>query len=165
MLSRAEEALATERAYRSLPAAFGPQEEGLHVLGSMIDRPKKYQEKMLGQELSILAKLWAIAGSAQAEDIQGPLAHDLAVVDIGAGNGCLALLAALVLGGFAVLVDHTLPPPELRVEDKVPEQYRARIVRITADVATLDAAKDLEAQLLPHGIRRAVIIAKHLCGP
>ena len=63
-----------------------------------------YQEKMLGQELSILAKLWAIAGSAQAEDIQGPLAHDLAVVDIGAGNGCLALLAALVLGGFAVLV-------------------------------------------------------------
>merc|ERR1712136_246751 len=49
---------------------------------------------------SLLGKVWAIAGGGGA---------DLAVVDIGAGNGCLALIAYLALDAQAVLVDHTLP--------------------------------------------------------
>jgi len=57
-----------------------------------------------------------------------------------------------------------LPPAELRVEEKVPEVYRDRILRITGDVADLDAAKDVEPLLASRGISSAIVIAKHLCG-
>jgi len=70
-------------------------------------------------------------------------------------------LAAIMLGGQAVLIDHTLPPAELRVEDKVPEALRSRILRITGDVADLDAAKDVEPLLASRGISSAIVIAKH----
>jgi hypothetical protein len=164
-LSAAEGVLASEKPYRSLPEAFGPQ-HGLEVLGSLIDRPPKYQEKMLGQELSLIAKLWAIAVSSTSGATEGKpaLTSDIAIIDIGAGNGCLAFLAALILGGHAVLIDHTLPPATLRVEEKLPEQYAGRIIRITADIASLDASINLEPVLMKHGIRRAIVIAKHLCG-
>lgn len=157
-LEAAAAALKTTTPYRSLPKDYGPP-EGLEVLRAMIDRPAKYQEKMLGQELSILAKVWALAGEAEGEDAGG-----LAIVDIGAGNGSLALLAAVLLDAHAVLIDHTLPPPPLRVEDKVPEPYRSRILRVNGDVAELEATRDLEPLLERHGVKRAIVIAKHLCG-
>eukprot|EP00747_Dinoflagellata_sp_TGD_P201165 gnl/TRDRNA2_/TRDRNA2_74638_c1_seq1.p1 gnl/TRDRNA2_/TRDRNA2_74638_c1~~gnl/TRDRNA2_/TRDRNA2_74638_c1_seq1.p1 ORF type:complete len:320 (+),score=37.96 gnl/TRDRNA2_/TRDRNA2_74638_c1_seq1:1-960(+) len=125
----------------------------------MLDRSPKYQAKFLAQELSLMAKVWSLAGPPGPDDKGG-----LAVVDIGAGNGCLALLTASLLGAYAVLVDHTLPPDELRVECKVPDCYRRRILRITGDVADLDVRRDLESLLERHKIRRAVVVAKHLCG-
>jgi len=81
--------------YRALPRAFHSQ--GLDVLATMVHRSSKYQDKFLPQELSLLGKVWAIAGGDGA---------DLAVVDIGAGNGCLALIASLALDAQAILVDH-----------------------------------------------------------
>lgn len=154
--------------YRELPESFGPG-EGVPVLGNMIDRPPKYQEKYLAQELSLLAKVWALAGGddASGAGLAGaapPTEGALAVVDIGAGNGCLALLTALVLGGYAVLIDHTLPPEELRVEAKVPEPYRSRVLRVTGDVKDVDVARDLAPLLRRHSVTRAVVVAKHLCG-
>ncbi|CAK9106935.1 unnamed protein product [Durusdinium trenchii] len=143
--------------YRRLPQIFAPQ-EGLEILSSMIDRPPKYQEKYLAQEWSILAKVWALAPNL------GPRSGGLAVVDIGAGNGSLALLAGLLLGGHAVLIDHTLPPEPMRVEARLPEQYRDRILRVTGDVGDLDASREIEPILEKHGIRQVVVIAKHLCG-
>ena len=125
----------------------------------MIDRPPKYQEKYLGQEWSILTKVWALAGSPSQTE-----GKDLAVVDIGAGNGSLALLAALLLGGHAVLVDHTLPPEPLRVEGRLPAAFQHRVLRVTGDVGDLDAQEALEPLLAKHGLGRVVVIAKHLCG-
>ena len=112
--------------YRALPRAFHSQ--GLDVLATMVHRPSKYQDKFLAQELSLLGKVWAIAGGGGA---------DLAVVDIGAGNGCLALIASLTLDAQAVLVDHTLPREELRVESRIPDEYHQRILRITRDIEDL----------------------------
>lgn len=139
--------------YRALPRAFHSQ--GLDVLATMVHRPSKYQDKFLAQELSLLGKVWAIAGGGGA---------DLAVVDIGAGNGCLALIASLTLDAQAVLVDHTLPREELRVESRIPDEYHQRILRITRDIEDMDLARDLLPFLESHGIRRAVVVAKHLCG-
>jgi len=160
-LAVAEQALTCESSYRSLPEAFGPQ-EGLEVLASMMDRAPKYQEKFLPQELSLLTKLWALAVPAETEE--NPPGNETAVVDIGAGNGVLAFLAALTLGGFAILIDRALPPEVLRIEEKLPDNYRKRILRITADVASIDFVHDLEPVLQQHGIKRIVVIAKHLCG-
>ena len=140
--------------YRNLPEVFAPA-EGLDLLSSMIDRPPKYQEKYLEQEWSILSKVWALASTA---------GQGLAVVDIGAGNGSLALLAALLLGGYAVLIDHTLPPEPMQVEGRLPEEYRQRILRVTGDVGDLDASREIEPLLEKHGISQVVVIAKHLCG-
>ncbi|CAK9105844.1 unnamed protein product [Durusdinium trenchii] len=156
-LTAAAAALQVECPYRRLPQIFAPQ-EGLEILSSMIDRPPKYQEKYLAQEWSILAKVWALAPNL------GPRSGGLAVVDIGAGNGSLALLAGLLLGGHAVLIDHTLPPEPMRVEARLPEQYRDRILRVTGDVGDLDASREIEPILEKHGIRQVVVIAKHLCG-
>eukprot|EP00913_Durusdinium_trenchii_P000295 g269.t1 len=146
-LTAAAAALQVECPYRRLPQIFAPQ-EGLEILSSMIDRPPKYQEKYLAQEWSILAKVWALAPNL------GPRSGGLAVVDIGAGNGSLALLAGLLLGGHAVLIDHTLPPEPMRVEARLPEQYRDRILRVTGDVGDLDASREIEPILEKHGIRQ-----------
>ena len=105
------------------------------------------------------SKVWALAGSPDGQE-----GKDIAVVDIGAGNGSLAMLAALLLGGHAVLVDHTLPPEPLRVEGRLPAEYRHRILRVTGDVGDLDAQEALEPVLAKHGLSRVVVIAKHLCG-
>ncbi|CAE8730741.1 unnamed protein product, partial [Polarella glacialis] len=140
-LAAAEAALQTPCPYRSLPEVCGPC-GGVEVLASMVDRPPKYQEKYLAQELSLLAKVWALAGGKD-----DPSRHDegrLAVIDIGAGNGCLALLAAVLLDAHAVMIDHTLPPEPLRVEDKVPEPWKSLVLRVTGDVADLDAMGALE---------------------
>jgi len=145
--------------YAELPTAWGPV-EAIEILGSMVERPPKYQEKYLGQELSLLSKVHALVSGASENKASGALA----IVDIGAGNGCLALLAALILDGVAVLIDHTKPPLELCVEEKVPERYRNRILRITGDVADLDVDRDVLPLLQQHGVGRAVVIAKHLCG-
>jgi len=176
LLEAVEEVLRIEQPYNSLPEAFGPV-AGVSVLGAMLDRPAKYQEKYLAQELSLVYKIWALA-TAEMEPNVEPIkaegrseacrnkrpASRVAVVDIGAGNGCLALLAAILLDGFAVLIDHTLPPGELRVELKVPEPYRSRVLRLNGDIGDLDAARDLEPLLAEHGVQSAVVVAKHLCG-
>lgn len=163
--------LETGTPYRSLREAYG-HSEGTVVLRDMIDRPPKYQEKYLAQEASLLFKIWALA-THQDHDSNNDLGTDTAVapgggktgvIDIGAGNGCLALLAAILLDGFAVLIDHTLPPEELRVELKVPECYRNRILRITGDVRDIDIDAELEPLLNKHGIQKVVVVAKHLCG-
>lgn len=148
--------------YRSLPNVFGPS-EAISALSNIIDRNKKFDEKNLPQEMSLVTKLWALAKGAGHFD-SGSAKRRLAVVDIGAGNGCLALLAAIVLDAYAVLIDHTLPHEELRVECKVPEPYRSRILRINGDVGDLDLCRDLEPLLEKHGIERAIVVAKHLCG-
>ena len=158
MLAAATTVLRTECPYAGLPEAFAPS-DGLAMLSEMIDRPPKYQEKYLGQEWSILTKLWALAGSPAGEE-----GKDIAVVDIGAGNGSLAMLAALLLGGSAVLVDHTLPPEPLRVEGRLPEALKQRVLRVTGDVGDLDAQEALEPVLARHCLSRVVVIAKHLCG-
>lgn len=140
--------------YQKLPQVFAPS-KGLEILSGMIDRPPKYQEKYLEQEWSILAKVWALAqGSGKG----------LAVVDIGAGNGSLALLAALLLESHALLIDHTLPPEPMQVEGRLPLEYRDRILRVTGDVGDLDASREIEPLLERHGITKVVVIAKHLCG-
>ncbi|CAE7319982.1 unnamed protein product, partial [Symbiodinium microadriaticum] len=158
MLEEAAAVLRTDCPYGALPEVFAPA-EGLAILSAMIDRPPKYQEKYLGQEWSILTKVWALAGSPTGDE-----GKDIAVVDIGAGNGSLALLAALLLGGHAVLVDHTLPPEPLRVEGRLPASYQQRVLRVTGDVGDLDAQEALEPVLAKHGLGRVVVIAKHLCG-
>lgn len=162
LLDAAEEVLKIERPYRSLPIAVGPS-AGPAILEQMIERPPKYQEKYCGQEISLLTKIWALAGapSSTADPNATP---ELAIVDIGAGNGSLAILAAVMLNGVAVLIDHTLPPVELRVEDKVPDVYKSRILRINGDIADLDGLRDVEPVLVSRGISRAIIVAKHLCG-
>eukprot|EP00445_Apocalathium_hangoei_P033819 CAMPEP_0203953094 /NCGR_PEP_ID=MMETSP0359-20131031/86548_1 /ASSEMBLY_ACC=CAM_ASM_000338 /TAXON_ID=268821 /ORGANISM="Scrippsiella Hangoei, Strain SHTV-5" /LENGTH=480 /DNA_ID=CAMNT_0050886285 /DNA_START=33 /DNA_END=1475 /DNA_ORIENTATION=- len=161
VLTTVEEVMRIERPYRDLPQAFGPA-EGCDVVAEMIERPPKYQEKYVAQEVSLLAKVWALAGGPAS--CKANAMPDLAVIDIGAGNGCLALLAAVLLGAHAVLIDHTLPPQELRVEEKVPESYRSRILRINGDVADLDGTRDIEPLLVDRGICRVIVIAKHLCG-
>eukprot|EP00438_Fugacium_kawagutii_P025873 Skav233683 [mRNA] locus=scaffold1927:158824:160971:- [translate_table: standard] len=143
--------------YQRLPQVFAPS-QGLEILSGMIDRPPKYQEKYLEQEWSILAKVWALAQGS------GGSGKGLAVVDIGAGNGSLALLAALLLGSHAVLIDHTLPPEPMQVEGRLPLEYRDRILRVTGDVGDLDASREIEPLLERHGIAKVVVIAKHLCG-
>eukprot|EP00933_Yihiella_yeosuensis_P034567 TRINITY_DN28045_c0_g1_i1.p1 TRINITY_DN28045_c0_g1~~TRINITY_DN28045_c0_g1_i1.p1 ORF type:complete len:515 (+),score=116.97 TRINITY_DN28045_c0_g1_i1:45-1547(+) len=158
-LEAAEEAFRIECPYGSLPQVFAPP-GAAEIVKTMIDRPPKYQEKYVDQEVSILAKVWGLAQGNEASKDDSPVA----VIDIGAGNGSLALLASVLLGGYAVLIDHTLPPEPLRVEDKVPEPYKSRVLRVTGDVADLDAQRELEPLLERHGICRVVIIAKHLCG-
>ena len=153
-LLQAASVLEVEHPYRTLPAVFAPP-LGLDILSTMIDRPPKYQEKYLEQEWSILAKVWALAPN---------VGKGLAVVDIGAGNGSLALLAALLLGGHAMLIDHTLPPEPMQVEGRLPEEYRARVLRVTGDVGDLDASREIEPLLEQNGISQVVVIAKHLCG-
>jgi len=145
--------------YAGLPTALGPV-EAIEILGAMVERAPKYQEKYLGQEVSLLYKVHALVSGAGASRTNGTLA----IVDIGAGNGCLAFLAALILDAVAVLIDHTLPPQELRVEEKVPERYRSRVFRITGDVADLDVDRDVLPLLQEHGVGSAIVIAKHLCG-
>eukprot|EP00927_Polykrikos_kofoidii_P065035 TRINITY_DN60833_c0_g1_i1.p1 TRINITY_DN60833_c0_g1~~TRINITY_DN60833_c0_g1_i1.p1 ORF type:complete len:647 (-),score=140.19 TRINITY_DN60833_c0_g1_i1:36-1883(-) len=244
-LAAFEKTVAIETPYRSLPEVFGIP-GGVEVLGAMLDRPPKYQEKYLGQELSLLAKIWGLArgggygggavvsreGNSETrnvlheEESQVParnvvssnasadqlgeasavseakalvaaavtlrgeggeesrevdpgasdgvvgcaacggdgIGQDFAIVDIGAGNGCLALLATLLIGGHALLIDITLPPDELRVELKLPEPYRSRVLRITGDIAAVDVARDVWPVLRRHGVRHAVVVAKHLCG-
>ncbi|CAJ1416253.1 unnamed protein product [Effrenium voratum] len=157
-LLRAAEILQVESPYRGMPQVFAPP-EGLDILLTMIDRPPKYQEKYLSQEWSLISKVWALAGEPNLDNRRG-----LAVVDIGAGNGSLALLAALLLDGHAVLIDHTLPPEPLRVEERLPEIYKRRVLRITGDVGELDASRQIEPLLEEHGIQEVVVIAKHLCG-
>lgn len=153
-LSVVEAALVSELPYRQLPEAFGP-EEGLDIVASMLERPPKYQAKFAPQEVSLISKVWALAGGS---------GEGLAVIDIGAGNGCLAFLAAVVLKCHAVLLDRELPPETLQVERKVPEKYRGQILRITGDVGDPDVRRDLESLLRRHGVTRAIVVAKHLCG-
>ena len=58
----------------------------------------------------------------------GGSGSDLAIVDMGAGNGCLAMIACLTLDAQVVVVDHTLTREELRVESRIPEEYHHRIL-------------------------------------
>jgi len=51
--------------YRALPRAFHSQ--GLDVLATMVHRSSKYQDKFLPHELSLLGKVWAIAGGGGAD--------------------------------------------------------------------------------------------------
>merc|ERR1712137_243955 len=101
--------IGVEVPYRVLPEAFGPA-DAINILASMIDRPPKYQEKYLAQEVSLLTKIWGLAQGSPASNSGERQRSNLAIVDIGAGNGCLAFLAAVLLGAHAVLIDHTLPP-------------------------------------------------------
>jgi len=149
--------LRTEHSYRSLTMTCSLP-ESVEVLGSMVVRSPKYQEKHLIQEMSLLAKVWAFARAADEGCADG-----LAVVDVGAYAGHLALMAAILLGAHVVLVDRRLPPKEFRVEENVPEPYRGRIVRIIADIAEL-GPRDVELLLMRRGVSRVVVVAKHLCG-
>jgi len=151
----AQAVMQTETPYRRLPEVFAPA-DGLEILNSMIERAPKYQEKYSAQESSLLMQVWAL--------IDGEVGPDFAVVDIGAGNGCLALIAAIAFGSKAVLIDHTLPREELCVESYIPQEYRERILRITGDIKDVSLEKDLFPLLIKHGIKRAVVVAKHLCG-
>ena len=131
--------------HRALPRAFDSQ--GLDVLATMVHRPSKYQDNFHAQEPSLLGESWAMAGGSGS---------DLAVIDMGAGNGCLALIVSLTLNAQAVLVDHTLTREELRVESGIPEEHHQRTLRVTRGMEDTDMARDL----LP--FRRAVVVAKHL---
>jgi len=119
-------------------------------------RSPKYQEKFLSQELSLLHKVWSLSDCSQG--------HDLVVVDVGAGNGCLGLLAALVLNAKIVLIDLAPPPVEFRVEEKLPTPYRDRMHRIAGDVADEKVQEELWVLLASLGVRHAILVAKHLCG-
>lgn len=151
-LREVEQLLQVPIPYRQLPQAV-PDSAALELLEEMIVRPPKYHAKYLAQEWSLLAKLFGLAEKGR----------DLAVVDIGAGNGSLALLAALLLDSHALLIDHTLPPEPMRVEGRLPKELQQRILRVTGDVGLLDQ-QEMDSLLEAHGIRRVVVIAKHLCG-
>ena len=101
--------------YRALPRA--PDSQGLDVLATMVHRHSKYQDKFYAQEPSLLGEVWAMAGGSGS---------DLAIVDMGAGNGCLAIIASLTLDAQVVIVDHTLTREELRVESRIQEKYHHR---------------------------------------
>ena len=49
----------------------------------------------------------------------GGIGSDLAIVDMGAGTGCLEWIASLTLGAQVVLVDHTLTREELHVRSRI----------------------------------------------
>jgi len=87
----------------------------------------------------------------------------VAVLDLGAGNGNLALLSMLVLNCTAVLIDRTAPIAELQTENYVPEALATRMLRFVSDVGDVDV-KALVTFLRSRGISRVVVVAKHLCG-
>lgn len=157
-----EAALQVRTSYRSLPDAFGPT-EATSLLSSTIHRHEKFNDKNLPQEMSLVTKLWALArGAAKSNPAQS--SGGLAVIDFGAGGGDLAFLAALVLDAHAVLIDRHLPVEHVRVENRVPEPYRSKVLRVSGDIRDLSFCDDVEPLLQQHGIRRAVVVAKHLCG-
>ena len=150
-LLEAERRLQVACPYRQLPEAI--PEDAAFELQEMIVRPPKYHAKYLLQEWSILGKLFGLAEKGR----------DLCVVDIGAGNGSLALLAALLLDSHALLIDHTLPPEPMRVENRLPLELKQRLLRLTGDVGLLKQ-EEMDSLLEAHGIKRVLVIAKHLCG-
>eukprot|EP01062_Namystynia_karyoxenos_P059703 TRINITY_DN5111_c2_g1_i5.p1 TRINITY_DN5111_c2_g1~~TRINITY_DN5111_c2_g1_i5.p1 ORF type:complete len:473 (+),score=150.09 TRINITY_DN5111_c2_g1_i5:57-1421(+) len=142
--------------YAELPFDGGPQPaEGAACVAGVLDRVDKYQAKMAPQEYSLLHKLWRVCGG----DLAG-----VAVIDIGGGNGCLAVLCALLLGVVSLIIDRDPPPDALRAELSIPEgaAARGRVLRMDADVA--EVCPSALERLGGLGVQRVVLLSKHLCG-
>lgn len=142
-------------AYQDLPLAFGPRpEEGVGVLRTAMLRPQKYEAKYLPQEYSLLYKVWTMCGAD---------ADHVGVIDVGAGNANLAVLASALLGFTVFCVERDSPRVELRAESRLTEKLRKKVVRIERDIVDF-GPEDLQAAASAHGLRRVVLMAKHPCG-
>ena len=117
--------------YGELEREWGASDvtQGCDMLADCAMRPPLYQEKMLPQELSLLRKMFRLMGGRQPDatpatippgapdgqptggetPVNSGCGSDVAVVDLGAGNGCLALQCVLTLNCTAVLIDRAAP--------------------------------------------------------
>jgi len=148
-------------AYDSLSEDYGPVDAAAacDLLGACVQRPPLYEQKMLPQELSLIHKLFTIVGGRHASSGGG----EVAIVDLGAGNGNLGLLCSLVLDCPVVLIDRVQPHAELQAENYAPPAAASRMLRFVSDVGMVDT-EALAAFLAVRGIRRVAVVAKHLCG-
>lgn len=141
--------------YFDLEESYGPSPStALPALEALILRPPRFQEKHLPQEYSLLHKLWMVFGGNT---------ENSAVIDIGAGNGCLALLTSVVLGSYAVCIDCASPPPEMRAEKALPASMKDQVVRIEANIGDVDL-QEIGKLLADKGVKKVAVVAKHLCG-
>jgi len=149
------EAFGATHKYDDLPRAFGPNPtEGVPALGHVLMRPPKYDAKYLPQEYSLLHKVWVMCGGD---------CEDVGIIDIGAGNANLAVLASTLLGVTVLCVERDSPRVELRAETYLPACLKARVVRIERDICEFQAA-DLKEEAAARGLNRVLLLAKHPCG-
>mmetsp|Transcript_76576 Transcript_76576/g.175563 ORF Transcript_76576/g.175563 Transcript_76576/m.175563 type:complete len:357 (-) Transcript_76576:107-1177(-) len=143
------------QSYPELQPSFGPTCGcGPGSLRQILQRPQLYDDKYHAQEWSLLHKIYVLLGGDMTS---------AGVIDIGAGNGSLALLVSALFGIPTTMVDRRCPRKELRAELFVPESLGQLLQRVTCDCADLDTDAVLAA-LQARGVRRVVVVAKHLCG-
>ena len=86
----------------------------------------------------------------------GGIGSDLAIVDMGAGTGCLEWIASLTLGAQVVLVDHTLTREDLHVKSRIPRISPAQQWRL------LFIGRTLECCFLLGGARLVLPATSHV---
>lgn len=94
------------------------EKSAVHWVQRFLQRPPKYQDKYASQELSLLFHLFMLGGTPDV------------IVDVGAGNANLSLLASLVFDVPVICVEMESPRVELRAEELVPEALRGRLERV-----------------------------------
>jgi len=166
LYARVRELFGVETSYSELAENFGPRNEvqaGCDVMSACAGRPKLYEAKMLPQELSLVHKMFLLLGRQPSIDADKPLGSRTAVLDLGAGNGCLSLFAMLILNAGAVMIDRAAPDNRLQTELMIPATLSRRMVRFVSDVGDVDVGKLVQFLRLK-GIDRVLVVAKHLCG-
>jgi len=130
---------------------WGPVDET--KITNILDRPPKYAEKYIGQEASLIQKLYQMG--------VGP---GDCVIDLGCCNGQLPLLTTYIFGSSAIGVDMETPREELCAENYVPDGIEQRFHRIEKNIQDdtllsqiLEYAKEL-------GATKLFVVCKHLCG-
>jgi len=139
-----------EHLYATLPM-WGPVCH--EQVENILDRPPKYQEKYIQQEASLLQKLYQIGvGSGDC------------IIDLGCGNGTLALVSSYIFGSSAIGVDMETPREELCAESYIPEGVSNRFRRIERNLRDAELFDELIAAATELGASRLCIVCKHLCG-
>ena len=137
--------------------------ECISWMKAMACRPEKYESKMIPQEVSLIHKMFILLDGRQEVEPSKPLGSSVAVLDIGAGNGCLGLFTTLILNCPVFLIDREAPNTQLQTENMVPEALSRRMVRFVSDIGTLDVGQ-MVSFLRSNGICQVIVCAKHLCG-
>jgi len=139
-----------EALYDDLPL-WGP--EKTDEMKKVLDRPEKYHNKMVGQETSLMQKLYQI-GVGESD----------CVIDLGCGNGCFAITSTYVLGSSAIGVDMDTPTYDLCAETYIPKDIPNRFRRIERNIREPELFTELLETAKELGAKRFVIVCKHLCG-